>query len=58
MFKYWSVFFNEVVGLPLQNSYAGYFWILAAANTFFSYVWYVLETIASVFVPDSFENTK
>ena len=32
--------------------------IFAAANTFFSWIWYLSQTVAPVFVLNSFENTS
>ena len=48
--------FNKAVDLLLQSIYSSCFWIFAAADTFFSKIWYALETVTSVFVSDSFEK--
>ena len=48
---------SNIVALLIQNTYGCCFWIFAAANTFFNRTWYLLLTVAPVFVPDSFENT-
>ena len=38
-------------GLLLQKTYCSCFWIFAAATTFFSWIWYLLLTVATVFAP-------
>ena len=43
-----------VADLLLKNTYGGCFWILAAGNTFFSWIWYLLLTPTPVFAPNSF----
>ena len=42
----------------LQTTYGGCFWIFAAANTFFSWLWYLLLTVTPNFAPNSFGNNE
>ena len=49
---------NKVADLLLQNTYGNCFWIFVAANSFCSWIWNLLLTIAPVFVLDSFENSR
>ena len=52
--KNFAIFTEKHLGWPLQavwqNTYGGCFWIFAAANTFFSWIWYLLLTVTWVFV--------
>ena len=49
---------KSIYGLILQDTCGGCFWIFAAANTFFSWIWYLLLTVAPAFALNSFENTS
>ena len=55
--KNFAIFTEKHLGWPLQavwqNTYGGCFWIFAAANTFFSWIWYLLLTVTPIFAPNS-----